>query len=396
MYKQLIASLLLYLISFLSWADSLPSQWVTANNKDIKIQVHLFTISTCPYCKNVTIFLNDFAKRNPWVEIHQYVINQDKSALLLLNNFLQEQSVNDFSVPAIFFCNSRWIGFKNTTKASDELTAGLNYCHEQVLKTGKLSETTVQTLQQMALANWYEGNIKPTASTSFFILLLAAIDALNPSATLLIFTFIGFLMLAPDNFRAKLLVLIGFIVGVGLARYFQIAYLPIFYEFMRLFRLPAILIGLGMVAFTLIIGNKIKQIPIGITVFSGLLAAFAVQSYEQFNSLPNFALIVKQWLINQQFSIDKQIFYQLAYTLIYLLSLTLAGLIVVLLFHRTRWRKYLIAFRRLTKAFLLVVGAILIIYPYGLNNLFFIFITLVLSLLITWLLPKFYLTKENF
>ncbi|MGQ3889354.1 hypothetical protein ACQUW5_10020 [Legionella sp. CNM-1927-20] len=396
MYKKLILSCLLYFFMLLSWANNVPNQWFTINGKEVTLQVNLFTISTCPYCQHAQAFLNDFAKQNSWVKINHYVINKDKQSLIIFNNFLQEQNIDDFSVPAIFFCNSRWVGFKNVEQSGAQLAAGLNYCYEQITKHGKLSESTIQTLKQMSLANWYEESIKTTNSTPFFIFIMAAMDALNPSATFLILTLVGFLILLPKK-SLILPILFGFLLGAGLAHYFQIAYLSLFQHFMELFRIPAILIGLGLITFTLIFFKKtIVNLPVGITAMTALLTAFAIQSYIQLNSLPNFALIVKQWLISQQLSIGNQIIYQLIYILIYLISLALISLLITLLFKHTRWQKYLMALKRLEKSLLIIVGALLVIYPYSLNHLFFIFIALALSVLITWLFPKLSFMREIF
>ena len=191
----------------------LPSRWFTIKNKQVILHLHVFTVSTCPYCQKAETFLNDLALKNPWLDIHPYVINTDKQALITFNKFLQEQKLSDFSVPAIFFCDSRWVGFKDVEKSGAQLLAGLNYCHEQLSKTYELSPTTVTTLKQMALANWFAGGLRTTpSSSSSFVLLMAFIDALNPSVTLLVFTFIAFLISLLKQGR-QLMGVIAFILG---------------------------------------------------------------------------------------------------------------------------------------------------------------------------------------
>ena len=145
------------------------------------------------------------------------------------------------------------------------------------------------------------------------------------------------------------------------------------------FRLLAVLVGIGLILFSL---RPLSRI---ITFSLVFLTALVIQSYVQMNNSPNFALIVKQWLVSQQFSAGKQIFYQIIYLLVYLITLTLDALIIVLLFRLKRLKKYLPAFKRLLDSFLIAVGLVLIIYPYELSRLFFIFIVLGLSIIIMWL-----------
>ncbi|WP_131781802.1 hypothetical protein [Legionella gresilensis] len=396
MYKKLIVSCLICFFIVVGWANNSPNQWFTTNDKDITLQVNLFTISTCPFCQKAQAFLNDFAKRNPWVKINHYVINKDKASLITFHNFLQEQNIDDYSVPAIFFCNSRWVGFNNVEQSGAQLAAGLNYCHDQIIKNGQLSESTIQTLKQMSLANWYEENIQSGNSKPAFIFIMALLDALNPSGTLLFLTIVGFLMLLP-NTKTILIILSAFVVGIGLGHYFQIAHLSLFHDFMALFRIPALLIGLGLILFTLIFLKKaVAFLPVAITFMTALLTAFAIQNYIQLNNSPNFALIVNQWLISQQFSMGKQIIYQLIYAFIYVIPFILISLLIIFLLHRTHWQKYLSSFQRLGKSLLIIIGAILAIYPYILNHIAVIFMTLVLGILMTWLFPKLGIIRENF
>ncbi|STX51193.1 Uncharacterised protein [Legionella busanensis] len=396
MYKKLILSCLICFFILLGWASTSQNRWFTKNAQDVTLEVNLFTISTCPFCQKAQTFLSDFAKRNPWIKINHYIINKDKQSLITFHDFLQEQNIDDYSVPAIFFCNSRWVGFRSVEQSGAQLAAGLNYCHDQIIKNGELSDPAIQTLKQMSLANWYEENITSANSTSTFIFIMALLDALNPSVTLLLLTIIAFLLILPNR-KTIFITLSGFILGIGIAHYFQIAHLSLFHDFIALFQIPAILIGLGLIIFTLIFLKKsAPSSSIAITFMTALLTAFAIQSYIQLNNSPNFALIVNQWLISQQLSIGKQITYQLIYTFIYVLPFILLSLLIVFLLRRTRWQQYLSPLQCLSKSLLIIIGAILAIYPYILNHLIVIFMTLVLAILITWLLPKSDVTRENF
>lgn len=395
MYKNLIIGLALSLITLFSWAGDLPMRWFTINGGQVILHVHLFTVSTCPYCQKAETFLNHLALNNSWLEIHHYVINTDKQALVTFSKFLQEQKTNDFSVPAIFFCNARWVGFKDSEKSGAQLLAGLNYCREQISKAGQLSTATMQTLKQLALANWYEGSLATPPLSPSFMPFLAMVDALNPSITILIFAFIAFLISLFKQTRQSI-ILISFLLGAGIAHYFQLAYLSFFYTIMPLLRPVAVFVGLGLVLFILIVIKKYKKSLSTIKMSSLIfLTALVIQSYIQINNYPNFALIVKQWLVSQQYNVSKQAFYQFIYVLVYLITLTLGALAVVLLLRLKRLQNYLPVFKRLGESFLLTVGLILIIYPYELNRLFFIFIIVGLSVLIAWILPKFYHVREK-
>lgn len=122
--------------------------WFTKENNDIKINVSMFMSSQCPHCHKANEFLMEMEKKNPWLNINRYVINESNEALKVFFEYLQHFMTNDFAVPQFFFCDSRWVGFVNDESTGSSLMEALNFCYENVKRQGKLSSNVVDTLRE--------------------------------------------------------------------------------------------------------------------------------------------------------------------------------------------------------------------------------------------------------
>lgn len=151
--------LVIYIIFILNvstgFAKAHADSWFNLNAaKQAVIHVDLFFVSKCPSCHNVDVFFQELEKNEPWVEVHRYVINQDRSALQLFYARLHQQHSLDFVTPTIFFCDSRWVGFGFKNGSNNQpLLKGLTYCRQKIQQQGQLSQGTVQVLRQWSAAN---------------------------------------------------------------------------------------------------------------------------------------------------------------------------------------------------------------------------------------------------
>ncbi|WP_026069530.1 thioredoxin domain-containing protein [Legionella tunisiensis] len=85
-------------------AEIPPTAWFSQNqNKQVKLRVDLFLSSLCPHCKKADEFFRTLEAKTPWIEVHRYIVNEDKAALEFFNQRLQQQHVDSFAMPAIFF-----------------------------------------------------------------------------------------------------------------------------------------------------------------------------------------------------------------------------------------------------------------------------------------------------
>lgn len=177
--KNTIAVFLL-LFSTLGWSQDLSSWFSKGENNQIKIRVDLFLSSTCPHCQKADAFFQSLQAQKPWLDVHRYIINQDKTALDSFHQELQQLDIDDYAVPAIFFCNSRWVGFDETGITGQNLLRGLNYCYQQISQKGNLEPETISLLEQLSNASWFNANMTSKPSLALFTLTMALTDAFSP------------------------------------------------------------------------------------------------------------------------------------------------------------------------------------------------------------------------
>ncbi|ASQ46462.1 glutaredoxin family protein [Legionella clemsonensis] len=357
----------------LLWASSKPSEWFIQENQTVKLQVSLFLSSTCPHCHKADKFFQRLEATIPWLKVKRYTINKDKQALETFNQFLQQQKSTDFSVPAIFFCNSHWIGFADAETSGRELLRGLAYCHDQVIKTGQLNSKTTTVLQQWANANWYGNVLISKPSVASLIPMMAISDALNPCSLFVMFTLVAFLWLAKTR-QLRLAVGFLFIITVGIVHYLQQVFSALFFQWSPAFRIPVLLIGLALLAYTLGYFKRLDEKKSSLFLALGILSALGAQIYMQ-TCTPNFALVFEQWLLTQQYSTFTTIVFLIVYQFIYIIPLLLLMLIAIWLSKAARFTQYQSIFKKIAHLFLIIIAILFIIYPSA-------FAQLALSLLI--------------
>src|SRR3990167_8779536 len=128
-------------------ADREGQGWFTQDaqhKQDVQLRVDLFLSTTCPHCRAADRFFRQLETKKAWLAVHRYYINEDKVGLDRLNDLViaQKIKITPFAVPAIFFCDARWLGFDSANKTGKEILNGLTYCHNQLIATGKLTPMT--------------------------------------------------------------------------------------------------------------------------------------------------------------------------------------------------------------------------------------------------------------
>ena len=304
--------------------DASANTWFSKDAKTPVLRVDVFVTSDCPHCQKLTAFFKAKAPQNPWLKINYYVINQDKMALLTYFKVLKLKNLEDFAVPAVFFCNSRWVGFMDAESSGNTLLKNLNYCRQEIIKEGHLTLHTEQMLQQMSFAHWSQKNFDRAMPDWIVILSTAFFDAISPETVFIILTLLCFMRIeAALPLKAASFVL--FLLGVGGAHYFQQVYAPQFYETIPFVRLPSMLIGLGLLIYLFIFHPKMfanrKPLPAILTLLWLLLTGLAVQWYQQMH-VPNFSLGFLQWMLAKgELGATASKLYPLFYQLIYLISI---------------------------------------------------------------------------
>lgn len=337
----------------------------------------LFLSSTCTVCQQRQATFRKMEKNYPWLQVTSYYIDKDKQALIQFSQLLGQQKNSDFAVPAVFFCNSRWVGFDPSQ--GKDLLPWLLYCKKQIEKEGKLSETSVQILQYKARADSLESQIQPKFTSVRYLTVLPLMDALN---SCVLFCFISFfvLLLMKASWREQLLSGACFLFVVGVVHFIQGAAMLSFFELLPWLRFPLFLIGLltfHMAGAYPRVSNTLWYLWIGL--FAG-----ALQTYQS-TCWINWSYVFQNWLVKQDLSTGKAGLYQLVYQVMYLLPLLLLFPLCSGLMQSKFLAKFKQRLRLVLPVYLRVVALFFIFYPLALaNTSLSLFILFVLFLSVIW------------
>ncbi len=308
-------------------AESPPIIWYThASGEQVTINVDLFLSSTCPYCQKADAFFREQEKKKPWLSVHRHVINQDKVALQTFYERLQQQHSNNFAIPAMFFCDSRWAGFGEAETTGKTLLKALSYCHKKISQQGELTPAVISVLQKWGNANQFQ--VKPSMSRSapLFAALMGLMEAFSPCSFFCLAAFLAFLWLYPSQKSAQFGVGVIFLLALGINHYFQQVYSVAYYQLMTKLSYMGILVGLLLLLTVLNASRKVFANSVmkpGLFIFVVvLLTAFSVQILQQ-TCVFNASLILDQWMLEQAFTPAKKIYYQSLFQVFYLLPMVL-------------------------------------------------------------------------
>ncbi|AHE67656.1 hypothetical protein [Legionella oakridgensis] len=385
-----LLGLFLLLNASLVFTDSQSNYWFEKEKEEVQINVDLFLTSTCPHCQKANEFFRNMEKNNPWLAVHRYFINQDKNALTLFHERLQQQNSNDFSVPAFFFCDSRWAGFAEAETSGKTLMHALNYCRKHIQQDGQLTPRTVNVLREWGAANQFNLNKNMIQSAAQFIPMAAFMDAITPCAVFSLAAFLAFLWLYP-RYQSQLATGCIFIVSLVVIHWIRQVNAIYYYQVIPWMRGPAVIVGFLLLLYIVYFYRKLRfndeTRPARLHYVSVFLTAILVQIYQQTCAL-NVALIFEQWLSSQTLTMAGRLFYYLVYHLFYALPLVLFLAFYIFL---SRSGRLASLYHKLSVAaclILLMIAGLLVIYPTLLASLSLSSMVLVISLLGGWIIVR--------
>ncbi|MCE3043408.1 hypothetical protein [Legionella sp. 16cNR16C] len=386
---QWILSFIFSFFITLAWAKDSDSQWyeLDANNK-VTIKVDLFLSSTCPHCQKEDAYFKSIEPQNKWLKVERHYIDRDKASLELFNQYLNQQDSTDFSVPAVFFCNSKWVGFNEAANSGKAIMQGLELCRQQIEKRGQLTKNTSSILGTMATTSMMEASIEQGASSSprTLIPLMAAIDALNPCASILVMLLFAFMVASKDTYQ-RLTIAGLFLLTAGVVHFIQQSHILHFYSLLPWLRIPVILVGGALIGFAYYkyTNKSIEALALfGVVFFTALVA----QVY-QLGCSPNIGLIFKQWLGAQGYDSIKQQLLLVLYNFLYLFFLGLSTIFMYGVTRMKRALRYEQFIKYFAYSFLSLVGITLIVYPYIIASAVYMLAVVVLAVIVAQIL-KYY------
>ena len=354
----------------------------------VTITVDLFLSEGCPHCHKADAFFQGLEKKEPWVIVHRHIINQDKAELQLFYERLKQQHSTNFSVPALFFCDSRWVGFDDDESSGKAFLRGLNFCRKNITTQGELRPDTVRWLREWGGASQYEMSHKPSPLT--FVFMAAVAEALTPCSLFCFFTFLSFLWLYPTNRGRQLGIGVVFMGALLFIHYLLQAQSAVYYQYLTHPWLLRIFVGL-LLLFFVAKCNKSKEAPTPSMSFWVWLLVFlspiAIWVYQQTCTF-NMALVYEQWFSGQSFSPLAHVMYRLEYQFAYVLP---AMLCLALFFFFGRHPRIASHHRLLCVAaylMLMCIGVALIIYPQVLANMWASYGVFLVAFVAGWFISR--------
>ena len=317
---RLLRFALLVLIGMQAWAASATSYpWYSLNdNKKATINVELFLSTTCAHCHKADAFFREIEAKEPWLHVKRNYINENKEALILFNQLLTEQHYNDFAVPSIFFCNSRWVGFDSASTTGEDILKGLKYCRQQVEQKGDLTEAAQSTIKHWANANMFNSGITEQPSTLHYLLVVTLLDVTNPCALFGLAAFFAVLLI---QYSRKNQWISGFLVilAIALVHILQQTQASVFFQLLAWARPAALVLGIVTLYIVFLYYKKQPLKPYLFFIWAFFFTVF-VQSYQQ-TCIMNWSYVFQQWLHNQQLAVGQKLVMQLIYQILYIMPL---------------------------------------------------------------------------
>ena len=355
----IIRFLLVFLCSFPLWAST-PTWYNIDANKQVSINVDLFLSSTCPHCHKADEFFKEIEPANPWLHVQRHVINQDKDALVLFNQFLTQQNANDFAVPSIFFCDSRWVGFVSAETTGKDLLNGLHYCKQQIEKKGKLDSASVSVIKRWANANLFNASIDEKPTILQYLITVVFLDTATPCSAFVIFSLLSILFIQQskkNQFFSGCL----FIFAIILVHYLQQTHTNFFFQILPWYRIIAFVVALVSLYLVREYYNKhvFKPNQLFLWIF---FFAVTVYAYQQ-TCLMNWSYIFQQWLTNQQLATGQELALQLIYQILYALPMIVTLLVYLLVSSFKHFSTLKPSLEQIGLAFLTIAAVIMLILP---------------------------------
>ena len=362
------------------------TDWFTQNSSTgILLNVDLFISSTCPHCHKADAFFRALQDKMPWLNVHRNAINEDKAVLQLFYQKLNQFHSNDFSVPTIMFCDSRWVGFDSSETTGKGLLRALNYCHHQIEQDGALTQVTRNTLRQWSGSSRGDVKINLTRPTSTLerIMITALLEAFAPCSLFCFFVFLAFLWMYSGRRWLQFFISISFIMALSVAHTVQFVFTAQYQQWLLHLNWFSWLAGgmLLLVVFQYVKTQREAGVPRSVIwVFPALLvSSIVVYAHQQICSF-SVGAVFQQWLQAQSLIQSDNYVYQFTYLGFYLLPLVLVSIFYIMFGAHPR--------RILSVAacsMLVVIGGLLLVYPKGLASVGLAGVVLVGSLCVGWI-----------
>jgi hypothetical protein len=354
------------------------------------VTVDLFESSTCPHCLKAGEFFKKLTQKSPWLRVNSHLINEDKAELALFFEKLKQFHSDDFSVPSIMFCDSRWVGFESAETTGKMLLLALSFCHTQLIKDGAITAATKNTLRQWSTSAGMANRIQLSKPPSPFLRVIVSplAEVFTPCSLFSLLVFLSFVWIFPE--RRFVMVCLGglFILCLAVLHTAQYVYTDLYQRWMLSYLMwfswatAALLLWF----LTVYIQSRRQQLNMQRAIrlaFPALVCTIiAVYGCQQICDF-SVGAIFQQWLHSQSTTPSAYFFYQLSYVSLYVLPLLL--LLAFYQLFGVRPARLLMVTACLI---LLIIALLLIVYSIGFSRMSFSYVTILASVIIGWQLVR--------
>jgi hypothetical protein len=374
-FQRLLMGIFLCVSMNFLYANTSPFVWFDhESNGQVALHMDLFTSSTCVHCQKADVFFRDVEKTTPWLRVHRYVINDDKAALKLFYAHLENDRPINFSVPAMFFCGSRWSGFNDDDSTGKALIKALSYCHQQIMQQGSLSATTIATVHDWGAASQLHIKTHGSRSKAKVLIMMALTDAMNPVSLFCFAAFFAFLWICAPRKSLQLSVGFAFLITTGAIHFIQQTHPSIYEQLVPVLKVSMIWVGLLLILSLISMYRRrlavmhLNSKPWVYIIVN--LVVLVISVYQKTTDGFNLSFVFEQWLLEQSLSQQVILTYQLAYQLIYLLPMILLFFAYMLISNRDGCDRYQRVLKQAGCLILLSMGILFVGYPQGLGDFF--------------------------
>lgn len=159
----------------------------TVSNDSNQVTLHYFWSKYCQHCKEAKPFVNNLPKIYPWLTLLSYDLVDNLDNQKLFMRMAEQLQLPANSVPAFIFCGQMMVGYDWPETTGSELRKRLLACHHQ-------KEMQQQQAQEYFNLPWLGKVHYQDFSLPVFTLLIAALDAFNPCAFLVLFFLLSILV----------------------------------------------------------------------------------------------------------------------------------------------------------------------------------------------------------
>lgn len=259
----------------------------------VEIPVEVFLTSSCPHCKALSAFLEQYQKTHHWITVHRYYIDTNKAALEKFNNMTQSLhiEINQFVTPAVFFCDSRWLGFDTPQHLGKALDRGLSFCKRAIIKDGHLSRETILKLRGWGDATIINPPFSLKTHQILYPLAVAFLDSM--SSGVCVWIIVAFLLLA-ENKAISYRAICGLVMLVVMVHFCQQIQIAFFVDAPHMLKWLAFGLGIALLAL-LWKSRESLWLQSHLNIYLGLSAiTVAIISLFQGRQIPNFSIVFEQ------------------------------------------------------------------------------------------------------